>query len=72
MAIGRISSGVIELNKRLSSVDQGGNLVENSKVGKIIKKLGQVPIELERAVAGDIVSVSGFAQSGVTHTLNEN
>jgi predicted membrane GTPase involved in stress response len=72
MAIGRISSGVIELNKRLSSVDQGGTLVENSKVGKIIKKLGQVPIELERAVAGDIVSVSGFAQSGVTHTLNEN
>lgn len=59
--IGRITSGQIELNKRLTSVDQNGNVVENSKVNKIIKKLGQAPLELERAVAGDIVSVAGFA-----------
>lgn len=28
------------------------------------------PIEMKRAVAGDIVSIAGFSSSTVTHTLN--
>ncbi|KRX04699.1 Translation protein, beta-barrel domain [Pseudocohnilembus persalinus] len=71
MLIGRIESGTLNLNDKLSSVDSEGKLVENGKVQKIMKKYGMETIEMQRAVAGDIVSIAGFSNSTVTNTLNE-
>lgn len=71
MILGRINSGDIEIGKKLSSYDQESAHVETSKVTKIIRRLGLGQIEMQRAVAGDIVSVAGFANTGVTHTLCE-
>ncbi len=45
--------------------------METGKVSKIIRRLGLSQIEMSRAVAGDIVSVAGFPNTGVTHTLSE-
>ena len=35
-----------------------------------MKKLGQEQVEIEKAIAGDIVSIAGFSNSHVTNTLN--
>lgn len=51
--------------------DQECNLIESGKVTKIVKKTGLSEISLEKAYAGDIVLVSGFPTSRVTHTIVE-
>lgn len=35
-----------------------------------MKKLGQEQVEIEKAIAGDIVSIAGFSNSHVTNILN--
>lgn len=44
--------------------------METSKVIKIIKKFGMNQVELNTAFAGDIVSVAGFMNGTVNHTVN--
>lgn len=72
MCLGRINSGSLEIGKKLSSYDQEGAHVETNKVSKIIRRLGLAQIEMLKAVTGDIVSIAGFANTGVTHTLCED
>jgi GTP-binding protein len=72
MCLGRINSGNLEIGKKLNSYDQEGNHVETSKVTKIIRRLGLNQIEMLKAVSGDIVSIAGFQNTGVTHTLCED
>lgn len=71
MVLGRINSGEIEVGKDLKAYDQDNNLIENSKVTRILKKTGLSEIDLDKAFAGDIVLVAGFPNSRVTHTLIE-
>lgn len=70
MLIGRIDSGRIAVGDRLTSVDQSGKILENNKVFKIIRRYGVHQIELDSAVAGDIVSIAGMEKTTVTNTLN--
>ncbi len=70
MLIGRIASGRVNVGDRIHSVDQKGNKIEVNKVYKIIRRFGVHQIELQTAVAGDIVSIAGFEKATVTHTLN--
>ena len=70
MLIGRISSGKVKVGDKISSIDQDGKIVENAKVFKIIRRYGVHQMELESAVAGDIVSIAGIEKSTVTNTLN--
>jgi GTP-binding protein len=70
MLIGRIASGRVAVGDKVISIDQSGKVVENNKVFKIIRRYGVHQIELDSAVAGDIVSIAGIEKSTVTHTLN--
>lgn len=70
MLIGRIHSGKVNVGDRIHSVDQKGNSIEVNKVYKIIRRFGVHQIELQTAVAGDIVSIAGFEKATVTHTMN--
>ena len=70
MLIGRIDSGRIAVGDKLTSVDQSGKILENNKVFKIIRRYGVHQIELDSAVAGDIVSIAGMEKTTVTNTLN--
>ena len=70
MLIGRINSGKISVGDRVQSVDQNGNFFELAKIYKIIRRFGVHQIELQTAVAGDIVSIAGFEKTTVTHTIN--
>ena len=45
--------------------------MEDTKIVKIIKKFGMKQMELEEAYAGDIVSIAGFTQGTVNHTINQ-
>lgn len=59
------------MGKELKVYDQDGVLVESGKVTRILKKTGLSEITLDKAYAGDIVLISGFPSSRVTHTLVE-
>ena len=69
--IGRIQSGQISVGDKLTSINQDGTLHENGKIMRIVKKLGMNEFELEKAFAGDIVSIAGFHNSTVGNTINE-
>lgn len=68
--IGRIDRGTIETGQRLCTIDQDGEVVENTKVARITKRYGVNTIEVKSAFAGDIVSVGGFDSSTVGNTIN--
>jgi GTP-binding protein len=70
MLIGRIHSGRVNVGDKIHAVDQKGNKIEVNKVYKIIRRFGVHQIELQTAVAGDIVSIAGFEKATVTHTMN--
>lgn len=55
----------------MRTFDQDSKLIDTGKVSKIIKKEGLTFIELDKAYAGDIVSIAGFPNSRVTHTAVE-
>jgi GTP-binding protein len=71
MVLGRINSGQLSIGKELRVYDQESNMIEIGKVSRIMKKTGLSEIDLEKAYAGDIVLISGFPSSRVTHTLIE-
>lgn len=58
------------IGDKVSAVDSTGKIVETSKIIKIIKKFGMNQVELNTAFAGDIVSIAGFMNGTVNHTVN--
>jgi len=72
MLIGRINSGSVKVGDKIFAVDASGNVAEANKVFKIIRRYGMSQLEMPKAVAGDIVSIAGFTNATVTHTLNEH
>lgn len=70
MLIGRIHQGTLSIGDKVAAVDANGVTVETSKILKIIKKFGMNQVELTSAFAGDIVSIAGFSNGTVNHTVN--
>lgn len=70
MLIGRVQSGKITVGDKLQAVDSTGQMVEQAKIIKIIKKFGMAQVELDQAFAGDIVSIAGISNGTVNHTIN--
>ena len=70
MLIGKLWSGSIALGDKLHGVSQEGTLHEMGKVLKITKRYGTTFIDIDKAFAGDIVSVAGFNNITVGHTIN--
>jgi GTP-binding protein len=72
MMLGKINSGELAIGQSLNTYDQDGKFIEGGKVTKITKITGLSHIELDKAFAGDIVSVAGFPSCKVTHTAVED
>jgi GTP-binding protein len=70
MLIGRINTGRVSIGDKVQSLESNGTVLEYAKIHKIIRRLGVHQIELQTAVAGDIVSISGFEKTTVAHTIN--
>lgn len=72
MLIGRIASGSIAVGDKISAVDQAGEVESVAKVMRIQKRFGMKDIDLQKAYAGDIVSIAGVTTGTVGHTLNNS
>lgn len=72
MMLGRINSGELNIGQQLTTYDQDGKQIETGKVTKITKITGLSYLELDKAFAGDIVSVAGFPSCRVTYTAVED
>ncbi len=70
MGIGKLSNGVIEKNQTVALIRRDGTQV-NAKVIGLLTYRGLERVEVDRAVAGDIVSVAGFQEIGIGETITD-
>ncbi len=66
---GRITAGAIRPGETLRALSQDGSVIEASRVTKVLAFRGLKRQPVEKASAGDIVAVAGFAQASVADTL---
>ena len=66
---GRIAAGAIRPGETLRALSQGGEVIETSRVTKVLAFRGLKRQPVEDASAGDIVAVAGFARASVADTL---
>ncbi len=66
---GRIFSGSVKPNQAAKVLDRSGKLVEQGRVSKVLAFRGLERLALEEAFAGDIVSIAGFPEATVAHTI---
>lgn len=69
--IGKINNGEIKVGDPLYAVTDKGKSRSVGKVMKIQKNLGQTPVDMESAGAGDIISIAGIDCS-VNDTISNN
>ena len=66
---GRIFSGSVKPNQAAKVLDREGKLIEQGRVSKVLAFRGLERLALEEAFAGDIVSIAGFPEATVAHTI---
>jgi GTP-binding protein len=68
MGIGKIYKGTMKTNDFVSCIRMDGSIIQ-FRIQKIFQSLGMEKIEVEEAVAGDIVSVAGLPDIHVGETI---
>lgn len=68
---GRVASGRVRLGDKVHvlSHEAGGPVGEEARVTRITQRAGMAKVNLEEAVAGDIVSVAGAAAAAIGDTV---
>eukprot|EP00941_MAST-03F_sp_MAST-3F-sp1_P006149 g6149.t1 len=66
---GRVASGQVSVGQDISALDRTGNFVASGKVVKLLAAQGTSTVELNKASAGDIVSIAGLPEAGVSDTI---
>lgn len=66
---GKIESGTVRVGQTVKAINMRGELVETTKITKIIEHRGIEKVSLDSASAGDIVVVAGFSRATVADTL---
>jgi GTP-binding protein len=66
---GRIFSGSVKPNQAAKVLDRTGKLVEQGRISKVLAFRGLERLALDEAFAGDIVSLAGFPEATVAHTI---
>jgi GTP-binding protein len=66
---GRIFSGSVKPNQAAKVLDRDGRLIEQGRVSKVLAFRGLERLALDEAFAGDIVSIAGFPEATVAHTI---
>lgn len=67
--IGKIYSGIANINMPIKSINLNGELVEQGKLTKLYSFQGINRIPIESACAGDIVAIAGLEESSVADTI---
>ncbi len=66
---GRILSGAVRPNMTVKALDRDGEVVERTRITKVLAFRGISRTAVEEAQAGDIVAVAGFDAATVSDTL---
>jgi len=66
---GRIESGVITTNRNIKALNREGEVIEKTRVTKLLAFRGLARVPVERAEAGDIVAIAGLEDATVADTL---
>jgi GTP-binding protein len=66
---GRIESGVITTNRNIKALNRDGEIIEKTRVTKLLAFRGLARVPVDRAEAGDIVAIAGLEDATVADTL---
>ena len=66
---GRISSGSVKTNSKMRALNSAGEVIEETRITKLLAFRGLKRTAIEEAEAGDIVAVAGFSTASVADTL---
>jgi GTP-binding protein len=66
---GRIESGVITQNRNIKALNRDGEIIEKTRVTKLLAFRGLARVPVERAEAGDIIAIAGLEEATVADTL---
>ena len=66
---GRIQTGVARLNMPVKTLNPSGNILETSRLTKILAFRGLKREPIEEAIAGDIIAVAGLEKTTVADTI---
>ena len=66
---GRIQAGHVEVNMPVRSLNREGDVIEETRITKILDFQGLNRVPVDRAKAGDIVAIAGFSTASVADTL---
>lgn len=66
---GKIESGTVRIGQPVKALNISGQIIEQTKITKIIEHRGIEKVSLESASAGDIVIIAGFSKATVSDTL---
>ncbi|CAL4322793.1 translational GTPase TypA [Buchnera aphidicola] len=68
IGIGKIQRGTIYSNQLVSIINQSKS-IKHGKIGKILKYFGLEKIEVEHAIAGEIIAVTGLNHLKISDTV---
>ncbi|MDB5734260.1 MAG: typA, partial [Alphaproteobacteria bacterium] len=66
---GRIESGVITMGRNIKALNAAGEVIEKTRVTKLLAFRGLARVPVERAEAGDLVAIAGLETATVADTL---
>jgi GTP-binding protein len=66
---GRISSGSVKTHTKIRALNSAGEVIEETRITKLLAFRGLKRTAIEEAEAGDIVAVAGFSTASVADTL---
>ncbi|MEE9375349.1 MAG: translational GTPase TypA [Rhizobiaceae bacterium] len=66
---GKITSGTVVPNQAIHALSQDGTVIEQGRVTQILSFVGLERKPVEKATAGDIVSIAGLTKATVADTL---
>src|SRR6201995_5550400 len=66
---GRIESGVITTNRNIKALNRAGEVIEKTRVTKLLAFRGLARVPVDRAEAGDIIAIAGLEDATVADTL---
>jgi GTP-binding protein len=67
--LGKIETGTIKVGDSIKALDTAGKVMEEGRITKIFLQSGLEKVIVDKAGAGDIVSISGLAGASVNSTL---
>src|SRR5471032_41648 len=66
---GRIESGVITMGRNIKAINATGEIIEKTRVTKLLAFRGLARVPVERVEAGDLVAIAGLETATVADTL---